>query len=136
MKKISLLVFGIVCATAVMAQLFASAEKTVTSFIPDGASFLWSQTSFDFGKIEKSKPVTHKFTFTNNGNAPLIISSVKASCGCTVAEYTKEPIPAGAQGFVKATYNAAQPGVFSKTVTINSNTEEGVVVLTVKGVVE
>ena len=95
--------------------------------------FNWAATSFDFGKIEKGTPVTHEFTFTNTSKDALIISSVQASCGCTVTEYTKEPIPAGETGFVKTTYNAAKPGVFSKTVTINANTEDAVVLLTIKG---
>jgi hypothetical protein len=80
-----------------------------------------------------NNPVTHEFKFTNTGNAPLVISSVQASCGCTVTEYSKEPIPVGGQGYVKATYNAAKLGVFTKSVTVNANAEESVVQLTIKG---
>ena len=74
-----------------------------------------------------------EFKFTNTGDAPLVISSVQASCGCTVAEYSKEPIAPGAQGFVKATYNAAKVGVFTKSVTVNANAENNVVQLVIKG---
>jgi hypothetical protein len=97
------------------------------------ASFDWTQTTYDFGKIKKSVPVSHQFKFTNNGSEPLVISSVQASCGCTVTEYTKDPVAPGSEGFVKATYNAAHAGTFNKTVTINANTENAVVVLTIKG---
>jgi hypothetical protein len=97
------------------------------------AAFNWTQTTYDFGKIKRNTPVTHEFRFINNGNDPLIITSVKASCGCTVAEYTKDPVAPGAEGFVKATYNAATEGAFTKTITVNSNTSDGVVTLIIKG---
>lgn len=120
MKKLTLLALGILCAFCAVA-------------LHSGAIFHWSETSFDFGKIQAGKPVTHEFTFTNQGGEPLIISNVKASCGCTVAEYSKEPIEPGSQGYVKTTYNAANPGVFAKTVTITANTQDGTVLLTLKG---
>lgn len=131
MKKIMLLAAGTVCAAAVLAHVFAFGAMP-TPRTDEGPAFAWTVTLFDFGKIKQSKPVTHEFTFTNSGDVPLVISSVQASCGCTVAEYSKEPIPAGGQGFVKATYNAAKTGVFTKTITINSNTAEPVL-LTIKG---
>jgi hypothetical protein len=99
----------------------------------DAPSFNWNQTIFDFGKIKQNVPVSHQFKFTNNGGEPLVISSVQASCGCTVTEYSKDPVQPGSQGYVKATYNAAHAGTFNKTVTINANTENAVVVLTIKG---
>ena len=101
-----------------------------------GASFNWDQTSHDFGKIKQNTPVSHEFKFTNNGTDVLVISTVQASCGCTVTEYTRDPVPPGSEGYVKATYNAAHIGAFNKTVTINANTEKAVVVLTIKGEVE
>ncbi|MEO5977863.1 MAG: DUF1573 domain-containing protein [Chryseolinea sp.] len=97
------------------------------------ASFSWNQTTYDFKKVKQNVPVSHQFKFTNNGGEPLVISGVQASCGCTVTEYTKEPVQPGSEGYVKATYNAAHTGAFSKTVTINANTENAVVVLTIKG---
>ncbi len=98
-----------------------------------GATFEWTQTIYDFGKIKLNNPVTYQFSFANRGSEPLIISSVKASCGCTVAEYSKDPVAPGQEGFVKATFDAAKPGVFTKTITVNANTEEGVVHLVIKG---
>jgi len=109
------------------------ASSTLIVSLRNAAAFLWKATEHDFGKVQKGTPVTHEFTFTNNGSEPLVITAVKASCGCTVAEYTKESIPPGGKGFVKATYDAAKVGAFSKTVTINANTEEGSVQLIIKG---
>ncbi len=103
------------------------------SFRKPDASFKWVSLVHDFGTIKQNVPVSHKFTFTNNGDAPLVISSVQASCGCTVADYSKDPIPPGAEGYVSATYNAATVGTFNKTVTVNANIAEGAVKLSIKG---
>ena len=133
MKKAMIMIAA--CAIAVVAlgqELTASIKKT-EPVKPLAAVFNWEATSYDFGKIQKDVAVTHEFTFTNSGNDALIISSVQASCGCTVTDYTKDPIPAGEKGFVKATYNASKAGVFSKTVTINANTDDAIVLLTIKG---
>jgi len=124
MKKISVSLLALLFAVTA----FATIHHPVVN-----PGFNWVATTHDFGKIPKGTPVTHTFRFTNNGSAPLVISSVQASCGCTIAEYSNEPIEAGAEGYVKATYNAANVGAFTKTVTVNANTEDGVVQLFVKG---
>ena len=131
MKKICLILLVSAFATTSFSQQLA-----VVNFLsPTVATpqFLWLVTTYDFGKIKANNPVNHEFRFTNSGNAPLVISSVQASCGCTVTDYSKEPIAPGSEGYVKATYNAAKVGVFSKTVTVNANAEESVVQLTIKG---
>ncbi|HEU5146952.1 MAG TPA: DUF1573 domain-containing protein [Chryseosolibacter sp.] len=97
------------------------------------AAFSWGNTSHDFGKTKVGQPLTYEFRFTNTGMAPLIISSVKASCGCTVTAYTKDPVEHGTSGFVRATYDAQKPGVYSKTVAVYANTPEGMISLTIKG---
>lgn len=97
------------------------------------AVFKWNETAFDFGKIPQGKPVTHEFKFTNTGKVPLVLSSVNASCGCTTPEWTKEPIPPGKSGSIKATFNAAGVGPFNKNVTVNANVEGGATYLTIKG---
>lgn len=133
MKKAMILIAAFAVAVVALGQELTASIKKTEPVKPLVATFKWEATTFDFGKIEKNVPVTHEFTFTNTGTDALIISSVQASCGCTVTDYTKDPIAAGERGFVKATYNAAKPGVFSKTVTINANTEDAVVLLTIKG---
>ena len=75
----------------------------------------------DFGQIKQGEPVTATFKFVNAGALPLIITNAKGSCGCTVPSYTKEPIAPDAEGEILATYNAANKGVFTKTVTITTN---------------
>jgi hypothetical protein len=134
MKK-AVLILGIFVSSAVFfTQICATPlHSAVSSFTK--AVFGWSQTLFDFGNIKQNKPVSHTFTFRNQGDEPLVISSVQASCGCTVTDYSKDPVPPGGEGYVKATYNAANLGVFNKTVTVSANTEGGAVQLTIKGTV-
>ncbi|OYQ38306.1 hypothetical protein CHU92_05595 [Flavobacterium cyanobacteriorum] len=96
----------------------------------------WKEDSFDFGTIEKGKPVSHDFTFKNTTKQTILITDVKASCGCTATNYTKTPIKPGETGSVTATYNAANPGNFSKTVTVTTNDSSVNKVLTIKGKVE
>ena len=113
-----------------------SQQLAVINSIPSKVAtpdFLWAQTTYDFGKITVNKPVTHEFRFTNSGDAPLVITSVQAACGCTVTDYSKEPIAPGSEGYVKATYNAAKIGMFSKAITVNANADESVVQLTIRG---
>ena len=131
MKKICLILLVGAFATPLFSQQLAVINFLSPRF--ETADFLWIVTTYDFGKIKLNKPVTHEFRFTNSGDAPLVISSVQASCGCTVTDYSKDPIAPGAEGYVKATYNAAKVGVFSKTVTVNANAEDSMVQLMIKG---
>ncbi len=98
--------------------------------------FEWKDTTHDFGEVKLKEPVSYKFEFTNKGQAFLVISNVIASCGCTVAEYSKDPVPPNGKGFVKATYDAANPGVFNKSITVTANVEGGPEYLYIKGVVK
>lgn len=96
------------------------------------AAFSWAETSYDFGETKVGIPVLYEFRFTNTGMVPLIITSVKASCGCTAVAYTKDPVSKGASGFVH-TYNGTKAAKFNKTVAVYANTDKGVIQLTVKG---
>jgi hypothetical protein len=91
--------------------------------------------TYDFGKINEEKgPVSYEFTFTNTGGQPLIIQNVKASCGCTTPDWTKDPVLPGKKGFVKATFDPkGRPGPFNKSITVTSNAENSTVVLVIKG---
>ena len=129
MKKIILTL----CAVALISFAF-SQELAVSRTSPSAsAGFAWANTTFDFGKTKVGIPVSYEFRFSNTGMVPLIISSVKASCGCTVTAYTKDPVQKGAYGFVRATYDAKKVGKFTKTVAVYANTTEGMVQLTIKG---
>ncbi|MCH7409600.1 DUF1573 domain-containing protein [Belliella sp. DSM 111904] len=98
------------------------------------AKFNFSAEEFDFGTIAEGKVIEHVFNFVNEGEVPLVISNVTASCGCTTPDYTKTPVKPGESGFVKVEFNSAgKPGTQAPTVTIQANTNPNVNRLRLKG---
>jgi hypothetical protein len=96
--------------------------------------FNFEKMEFDFGTIIEGKEVQHVFNFVNNGQAPLIISNISASCGCTTPDWTKTPINPGDKGFVKVSFNSTgKAGAQSPVVTIQANTNPGVTRLRLTG---
>jgi hypothetical protein len=98
-------------------------------------SFKWIKTEHDFGKVQYQKSVMYEFEFTNKGQAPLVISEVEGSCGCTVTDYTKDPVMPEKIGKVKATFDAAALGKFRKSIKVVANVEGGPEYLYIKGTV-
>lgn len=77
----------------------------------------------DFGTIKEGEVVEYTYRFTNTGQAPLIIQNAQPSCGCTVPEWSKEPIPVGGEGFIKAKFDSnGKPNLQNKTITVTANT--------------
>lgn len=111
------------------AKAIIAETKTVASTI------LWKAESIDVGQIPQNKPKAIDFEFTNAGKTTVIITNVHGSCGCTATDYTKTPILPGKTAKVTATYNAANKGAFTKTVTVTTNAETTPKVLTLKGIV-
>lgn len=95
----------------------------------------FEKTEHDFGKIQEADGrVSTIFTFKNEGMAPLVLSNVRASCGCTTPTWTKEPVEPGQTGSITVTYNPnGRPGRFQKTVTITSNATEPTKKVYIKG---
>ena len=88
------------------------------------AQIKFDKTTHNFGSFSEKNPVvTHSFTFTNVGEQPLVVNQAIASCGCTVPEFTKEPIAPGGRGEIKVTYNGEGkfPGHFKKSITVRTN---------------
>ncbi len=86
----------------------------------------FKETSHDFGTIHEKDVVKHVFKFKNTGNAPLLITNMRASCGCTAANYSKKPILPGEEGQFTVTFNSAyKPHKQHKRVTITCNTKKG-----------
>jgi len=94
-----------------------------------------SVTEHDFGTFkEEAGRQTFNFVVTNTGGAPLVIQNIVASCGCTTPEWTKEPIASGAKGMITAIYDPKdRPGQFNKTLSVYTNSDPNIVVLTIKG---
>ena len=118
MKK---LILGIVFAVA---GTFASQAQEIS----------FEKEIHDFGTFEQHGNGLYEFKFTNTGDAPLIISNSKGSCGCTVPIWPKAPIAPGASDVIKVKYDTKRIGAFNKSVTITSNAKtEATKVIRIKG---
>jgi hypothetical protein len=105
--KYLLTVFALICSFAAMSQ--AKKAEEVVKF---------TTLQYDFGKVKQNVPVTHDFTFKNISTKPVIIESATASCGCTTPIKPDQPVAKGKSDKIKAGFNAAAPGPFTKTITI------------------
>lgn len=90
-------------------------------------------TIHDYGTIEKGSDGSCNFVFTNTGQTPLVLSNVRASCGCTVPTWPREPILPGKEGSIKVVYNTNLVGNFNKSISVSSNAKNKEVVLNIKG---
>ena len=99
------------------------------------ANISFEKETHDFGKIKESDgKVEHKFVFTNTGNSPLIITNVKASCGCTSPTWTQQPVMPGQKGFVSAVFDPRnRSGNFNKSISVETNTSKARNVLRIIG---
>ena len=91
------------------------------------------QTEKDLGKFSYSQKQEYTFLLTNTGNSVLVVQDVITSCGCTKAEYRKEPVRPGDTLEVKVIYEADAAGYFDKVVTIYCNAENSPISLRIKG---
>ncbi|KGO83236.1 MULTISPECIES: DUF1573 domain-containing protein [Flavobacterium] len=140
MKTLKLSLFAVVGALFFVsnsANAQTATAKKVTNLTEaktsEPSKITWTEDVFNFGEVEKGHPASHEFTFKNTTDQTILITHVKASCGCTATNYTKTPIKPGETGSVTATYNAANPGNFTKTITVTTNDSDVKKVLTIKG---
>lgn len=106
---------------------------TIPVFAQTDAPVEFKTTKHSFGKIPQNKPVTTEFAFTNNSAKPIVIESAVAGCGCTKPEYPETPVLKGKTATIKVTYNAANPGSFTKTVTVKFAGIAEPLILTIDG---
>lgn len=108
--------------------------KGDTSGLP---RFQFTEEFHDFGKIIQGEKVSYSFKFKNVGKSDLVITDAHGSCGCTIADYPKTPIPANGEGTIDVTFNTeGKKGFQSKTVTLIANTQPNTKVLTIKAMVQ
>ena len=120
MKKFVALVMFIALGTALTAQ------ESV-------AKIEFKESTIDYGEIAKGSDGVRVFEFTNTGNAPLVISNVAPSCGCTIPKKPTAPIQPGETGIIEVKYDTNRLGPIRKTVTVTSNAETPTVALKIKG---
>jgi len=132
MKTILLFLSMMGCIITLHAQEPAKPTSDTTQM----AKIVFEKTVHDYGTIAKGSDGTCTFKFTNKGKVPLLLSTVRASCGCTTPTWSKEPITPGKTGEITVKYNTNSPGSFSKTVTVTSNAITPTIVLQIKGTVK
>ncbi|WP_460219839.1 DUF1573 domain-containing protein [Psychroserpens sp. MEBiC05023] len=95
--------------------------------------FVFEAETIDYGTIQQNDNGVRTFKFKNRGLAPIVISRVKTTCGCTVPTYPKKAILPGESGTIDIKYATNRVGKFSKSITIFSNADEGQKRLQIKG---
>ena len=126
--------FALICLFATMAYIAGAQEAEKKDVPANGAKIRFEEMEHQYGTIQKGGNGDCEFTFWNDGNEPLILQNVKASCGCTTPSYTQKPVMPGQSGVIKVHYNTNNVGGFSKTVTVTSNAVDNPrVVLKIKG---
>ena len=114
-----------------------TSPKSATESSDKQAVIKFDTDMHDFGTVLQGEVVTYSFHFTNTGNMPLIISSVKSSCGCTVGDYPRKPIEPGERGAIKVTYDSkGHHGFQSRVLTVMTNTIPAKNTLRIKAIVK
>jgi hypothetical protein len=132
MKKIfsTFFLLGLIC-------FFANAQDATKPTNTDGPQMEFEMSEYDFGDLDEGPKAKVAFKFTNKGTKPLVLSDVKASCGCTTPSWPKEPIMPGKSETITAEYNTqGRPGPFNKAITITANTEPATKMIFIKGTVK
>ena len=129
--------FALICLFASMAFI-GNAQNVEQKEVPEhGAKIRFEEMEHQYGTIMKGGNGDCEFVFWNDGDEPLILQNVKASCGCTTPTWTQKPVMPGQSGSIKVRYNTNNVGGFSKTVTVTSNAvNNDRVVLKIKGTVK
>lgn len=128
MKKVLFSMLMMFVATVATNEVMAQEVEA------DGAKIEFEKEVHDYGTIKNGADGTCTFDFKNTGNAPLIISNAKGSCGCTVPSWPKEPIAPGATATITVKYDTKRTGAINKSVTITSNAvNEPTKVIRIKG---
>lgn len=97
----------------------------------------FEEMEHDFGEIESKTHVETVFNYKNTGDAPLVISDIKSTCGCTVPQdWSKEPLAPGDSGKFTVTFNGSGVNKVSKSITVTANTEKGTEVVTITALIK
>ncbi len=132
MKK---LILTILLSMAIVLGVNAQNKKEVK---PNGtqAEITFTEMVHDYGTIKKGGDGMCEFEYKNTGKAPLMLTNVRSSCGCTIPFWSKEPLMPGKSAKLKVKYNTNNIGTINKSVTVESNAANGSVVLKISGKVE
>jgi Protein of unknown function (DUF1573) len=123
-------------AIAFLLIVFTALQMQAQGAAAEGPKITFETEVIDFGNVAQGSEQIRTFKFTNTGNAPLIISSIKGQCGCTSIpdSWPKDPIPPGGTGTFQVKYDTTvRVGMFDKKIIITSNAVNGVAEVKIKG---
>ncbi len=130
--KIKISFFGLLLIFVFSA--FTPCERTDYGKInPESPGISFKETLHDFGEIITGAEAIHYFVFTNTGESPLVVLNARASCGCMASAWPKAPVAAGAKDSLRVEYNTKIRGSFNKSVTVQTNAENPMVELKIRG---
>jgi hypothetical protein len=127
-KRILVIVLSIYVPVSVSGQ-----TKSVNTIDANAPKIVFGKTSHDFGELTLYTPAFCEFKFYSRGKAPLILSEISATCGCTVPSWPKKPIAPGDSGTIVINYLPDETGVIDKNVSVFSNASKTPVTLELKG---
>lgn len=119
-----------------MKKIIAVAIFTLVGFAvkaQDTAKMEFKSEVIDYGEITKGSDGIRVFEFTNVGTAPLLITDVTSSCGCTIPEKPENAIAPGQKGEIKVKYDTSRPGPIRRTIVVYSNADEPAKSIKIKG---
>lgn len=126
MKKLFL---SILLAIVVVFTANAQSQKSTST----QAEITFTEMEHDYGEVVKGGDGMCEFIYKNTGKAPLMLTNVRSSCGCTIPSWSKEPLMPGKTAKIKVKYNTNNVGNINKSITVESNASNGRVVLKIKG---
>lgn len=129
-----ILSFLVISLTALV--VYSQEEINTNQDTKDLPEIYFEKTTHDYGKIKYMGDGTCEFTFKNTGNEPLLLTNVRAACGCTTPTWPKEPIKKGKEGTIVVKYNTRIIGSFTKTIRVYSNAKTSPVTLKITGAVQ
>ena len=97
------------------------------------AEITFTELEHDYGTVEKGGNGICEFVYKNTGKAPLMLTNVRSSFGCTIPSWSKEPLKPGHTATIKVKYNTNNVGPINKTITVESNAASGKTILKIKG---
>ncbi len=133
MKRIALLVAVLLFTSIGFSQEKEKLNQTIDQSSANGPDISFDKVVHDYGTLFKEGDGNCKFKFTNTGNEPLVLSTVRSSCGCTVPKWPREPILPGKSSVIDVKYDTRRLGGINKSITVLSNAKTSSVILRIKG---
>ena len=132
MKKIALLLAVVFFTSVAYSQEQEKVNQT-TEQSSNGPEIAFDKTTHQYGTVYKEGDGNCEFKFTNTGKEPLVLSTVRSSCGCTVPKWPREPIMPGKSSVISVKYDTRRMGTINKSITVLSNAKTSSVILSIKG---